>query len=112
LFAIIIISAFYFYVIINLIIGFDKVPVFTSKKKEETNTFSIIIPFRNEAKNIPCLANSLAQLNYSKNQYEVIFVDDDSTDNSVNMLQDYFSKNSNWRLIKNNRTSKSPKKDA
>ncbi|MDI9309018.1 MAG: glycosyltransferase [Limnohabitans sp.] len=43
-------------------------------------TFTIIIPFRNETENLPKLLASIEKLEYPTNLFEVILVDDDSTD--------------------------------
>lgn len=45
--------------------------------------FSIIIPARNEEKNITACLQSIAQLNYPKELFEVIVMDDFSTDATV-----------------------------
>lgn len=85
---------------------------FHLKNESNNQQFSIVIPFRNEAENLPCLIKNLALLNYPKNQYEILFIDDDSTDKSVLILEAYLKKNTNWKLLKNQRKSNSPKKDA
>jgi glycosyltransferase involved in cell wall biosynthesis len=69
--------------------------------------FTIIVPFRNEAANLPLLLDSISKLNYPKERFEVILVDDES--------EEVFSPQCslfNIRIIKNNRVSNSPKKDA
>lgn len=48
---------------------------------------SIIIPFRNEVKTLNDLCESINALNYPRSLFEVIFVDDGSTDNSLSLLQ-------------------------
>lgn len=75
--------------------------------------FSIIIPFRNEAANLPTLLQSLGILNYPSNLFEVIFVDDASEDASAEIIMEAF-KNSciSYRILSNERFSASPKKDA
>ncbi len=50
---------------------------------------SIIIPFRNESENIISNIRSIVEQNFPKENYEVIYVDDDSTDNSFQILNDY-----------------------
>ncbi|WP_168026821.1 glycosyltransferase [Ignavibacterium album] len=47
---------------------------------------SIIIPFKNEQENIPDLLNALKRLDYPSDKYEVIFVDDNSSDDSTKFL--------------------------
>ncbi len=108
----IIISILYFILIISLIIGFDKIPVFLTSETAIKRKFTIIIPFRNEAENISALSKSLVQIIYPKDCFEIIFVNDGSTDNSVPLLTEFIIKNNNWKLIDNQRKSNSPKKDA
>ena len=43
-------------------------------------TFSIVVPFRNEAENLPLLLESLEKLKYPTELFEVILVDDESQD--------------------------------
>jgi cellulose synthase/poly-beta-1,6-N-acetylglucosamine synthase-like glycosyltransferase len=40
--------------------------------------FTIIVPFRNEAANLPLLLDSISKLHYPKERFEVILVDDES----------------------------------
>lgn len=47
---------------------------------------SIIVPFRNEANNIINSYQSLVNQNYPADKYEIIFVNDSSTDDSLNKL--------------------------
>lgn len=106
---------FYSYIIciIICVIGFDKVQEFKRTITSEKTTFSVIIPFRNEAKNLPKLLESISHLVYSKGLVEFIFVDDDSNDDSVDIIEIFFAKNhNNIQVIKNKRISNSPKKDA
>jgi cellulose synthase/poly-beta-1,6-N-acetylglucosamine synthase-like glycosyltransferase len=65
--------------------------------------FTIIVPFRNEAANLPLLLDSISKLHYPKERFEVILVDDES--------EEVFSPHSlfNIRIIKNNRVSNSLK---
>jgi cellulose synthase/poly-beta-1,6-N-acetylglucosamine synthase-like glycosyltransferase len=50
---------------------------------------SIIIPFRNESENIISNFKSIIGQNLPKENYEVIYVDDNSSDNSFQILRDY-----------------------
>ncbi len=69
--------------------------------------FTIIVPFRNEAENLPILLDSFSKLNYPDDLFEVILVDDAS---------DFRLQIADCRLqisvINNIRVSSSPKKDA
>ena len=60
----------------QLILGFGKVKTFEKTNASPKTTFSIIVPFRNEAKNLPHLLASIANLNYPRELFELIMVDD------------------------------------
>lgn len=60
---------------------------------------SIIIPFRNEEKNLENLFNSILQINYPSSRYEIIFVDDESQDASVRMVNEFAAAKNNIRLL-------------
>lgn len=115
-----VIGVLYVLVLAYLFIGNIKIKEFFSEEDViEKIKFSIIIPFRNEAKNLSELLNSLQKINYPTDCFEVIFVDDESEDASVevilNATSDPLRVQSNgiqFQIIKNVRKSNSPKKDA
>ena len=102
-----IIALVYFCNILWLILGFSKVKNFEVSDIFSKTKFTIIIPFRNEAENLPILLQSISMLDYPIDMFEVILVDDDS-DFKFQILDFRFQIN----LINNFRTSNSPKKDA
>ncbi|PIA78536.1 glycosyltransferase [Gaetbulibacter sp. 4G1] len=109
----IIITVLYLLLIGSFIFGFDKVSVFKLKDIDVKTKFSVIIPFRNEAKNLSDLLASIATLEYPNHLYEIIFVDDDSNDDSNDLIKEFINNSSNnIKIISNERTSNSPKKDA
>ena len=76
---------------------------YESKIKHTTNTtskLSIIIAAKNEEKNINSLIDSIQQLNYPNENFEVIIVDDNSTDKTVELIQSRISDKNNFKLIK------------
>ncbi|RTY86478.1 glycosyltransferase [Flavobacterium sp. GT3R68] len=104
----------YILFIIGLIYGFPKVKTFKKSEVHPKTTFSIIIPFRNEEHYLPQLLQSFSHLDYPKNLFEFIFIDDDSEDQSAKVI-------TKWRMehglfhttvLENVRISNSPKKDA
>lgn len=97
----------YVYFILRLAFGIVKIPYFTTQYQNPQTTFSIVIPFRNEAKVLPELLQSLSELNYSRELFEIILVDDDS-DDGFRIETDF----NNISVLKNIRKSNSPKKDA
>ena len=64
----------YFLSIGILIYGFDKIKVFEAKNSVPKTKFSIIVPFRNEEQNLPVLLESLSNLNYPTDFFEVIWL--------------------------------------
>jgi len=61
---------------------------------------SIVIPVMNEEKNIPFLYNKLKKsLENSKKSYEIIFVDDGSTDGTFSELKRLHSKDNSIRIF-------------
>lgn len=100
--------------ILQLIFGFDKVKTFVRTDEKPKTTFSIIVPFRNEEKNLPKLLKSISNLNYPKELFEIIMVDDFSTDASERVYIKWRMENGliETTLLENLRLSNSPKKDA
>jgi len=108
------ITTIYFALIALFIIGYNKVETTYIKNTIPKNTFSIVIPFRNEAHNLPNLLYSLSTINYPKNLFEIILVNDYSTDNFKSIITNFKTKHTsiNLKLINNHIKSNSPKKDA
>lgn len=103
----------YLILVISFIIGFNKVKEETDFNSPPRNTFSIIVPFRNEAHNLEAILQTLIALNYPNDLFEVIFVDDDSSDSSKSLITNSLKDSMlDYSIIKNIRTSNSPKKDA
>lgn len=61
---------------------------------------SIVIAAKNEANNIPNLIKSLVSQNYSKDKFEVIIVDDNSTDNTAEVARKLTNVLSNFKVVK------------
>jgi cellulose synthase/poly-beta-1,6-N-acetylglucosamine synthase-like glycosyltransferase len=79
----------------------------TLESSSPKTTFSLVIPFRNEADNLPFLLESIEKLKYPKELFEVILVDDESED-----MYDLRTTIYDFKIIPNQRKSNSPKKDA
>ncbi len=82
--------------------NFDKIP--PAKK------FSILIPFRNEEKNLKKLVDSLNHLNYPSSLFEVIFINDRSTDQGEKIIHQNI--HVPYQLISIRKKNTSPKKEA
>lgn len=104
----------YSVLILSFIIGFGKLKEPQGLNKENSTGFSVIIPLRNEEENLPRLLESLSMLNYPKQLFEIILVDDHSEDDSVKICEKFRSDfpDLSVKILKNMRQSKSPKKDA
>lgn len=103
----------YMGLIISFFFGMRRIPTFQLSSAEKFTKFSIIIPIRNEANVLPTLLNSLNKLIYKPSHFEILFVDDDSTDESSNLIEKYAETSDlPIRLLVNIRSSASSKKDA
>ena len=76
---------FYTFFLISIYSGLRKLEK-SDEDKIIPEFVSIIIPFRNERENLPANLKSLESQDYPNNNYEVIYVNDSSTDDSVEIL--------------------------
>ncbi len=75
----------YVYFLLNILWGLNRLS--ENKSHSITPEFvSVIIPFRNESENILNSLNSLSSQEYPKDKFEVIYVNDSSTDDSLEKL--------------------------
>lgn len=111
---ILIISIVYALLIGLFIIGSWRLPRYTPSNSDPKESFTLIIPFRNEQKNLPDLFKAITLLEYPNAQFEILLVDDDSQDLSVSMVTDFINLHPHLPLVllQNKRVSGSPKKDA
>lgn len=109
-----IVLGIYVLFILQLIFGFDKIKSFVRTDEKPITKFSIIVPFRNEEKNLLKLLKSISKLNYPKDLFEIILVDDFSSDGSEKVFNTWRFQNGliQTTLLENLRLSNSPKKDA
>lgn len=115
------ITLIYVILIGGLNLGFDRVKPFELTDLKPKTRFTVIIPFRNEEKNLPELLQSVSTLNYPKAYFQIIFVDDESADHSQALIHNYFNEQLQTvyngaqfdiKILPNVRTTASPKKDA
>lgn len=86
-----------------------------SKKalSEHELKISVIIAFRNEAKKIIACLESLKNQNYSTHNFEIILCNDHSTDNSIQLVNEFIISNPQLRvLLIENKQAELGKKDA
>jgi len=60
--------------------------------KKQDKTVSILIPFKNEAHNLKSLLNNLINQSYPKENLEIIFIDDNSTDAGNEIIKKFTQK--------------------
>src|SRR6478609_4850825 len=94
------VAALYCLLILLYSYYFNKLVLFQQENKIKTITgFSIIIPARNEALNIKKSLISILENNYPKELFEVIVVDDFSTDNTGAIVTELQQEFDNVKLI-------------
>ena len=91
----------YFLFVLLLIVGWDRMLLsLPSNKSIHTHSITIIVPFRNEEKQLPYLIASLIKLSYPTEKFEVILVDDHSLDHSGKVVNKLIEGLKNFKLIK------------
>ena len=97
--ALLIIVALFFSLYAVLIIYFRQAWIAVPNYKSQTtnhkpeNRISVIIPARNEEQNINACLNSLASQSYPKDLFEILVVDDFSTDKTAELVSNYAAQN-------------------
>jgi len=72
----------------------------TPKKKKSTkHSYSIVIPCRNEEHALPTLLHSLENIDYPEELFEVILIDDESSDNTAQIIQKFCENRSNYEAV-------------
>lgn len=98
----------------EFILAYERVEDVTPSKLKSDIGFTLIIPFRNEAVNLPQLLACLAALDYPLEYLEILLVNDASEDNSVEIIDRFIINHPSvpLALIENQLKTGSPKKDA
>lgn len=93
---------FYSLVLAWLAIGFLRTKFFVSKRQHAQTPLTIIICARNEEKHIALCLHSVLNQHYDKKNYQLILINDASTDNTVQQAESVL-KNSdlNYKIISN-----------
>ena len=103
----------YILVILSLYYGFKQLKTFKFQNIKPKVRFSVLVPFKDEAEHLPFLLQSFSRLNYPKDLFEVVLINDNSEDTSVSIVKQFIkSTPCNIRLINSTQNSLSPKKDA
>ena len=92
-----IIALAYFTILHFVFWGLKKLPI-----KEETTfpAVSIVIAAHNEAQRIVPTLKSLEALEYPRDKYEVILVDDASSDETAGIIERYSRRHAHWKLLR------------
>ena len=93
-----IVFGLYFLLMILLLVGWQKKPS-SHERKLALATITVVVPFRNEANTIIQLIDDLAKLDYPGEYFEVILVNDHSTDSSAEIVTRSISNRSNFRML-------------
>ncbi len=90
-------SGFYLIIILLVLIGLSRLRLKTCSR---CPSISVVIAARNEEKRVEPTLQSLEKLNYPQESYEIILVDDASTDRTPEIIQSYVERHNNWKLIR------------
>ena len=88
----------YFVIISIYTYGWFRLKTYNPVNKNYSTVVSIIIPARNEEDNITNLINDLINQDYPSELYEIIIVNDNSTDKTVEKVNDFISRNPDCKV--------------
>lgn len=98
-------------IILLFSIGWSKIKDFKEGQHVPPNIFiSLVVAAKNEEKNIPQLLGSLNAQTLDKNKFEIILVNDNSNDKTLELAESYKTELSNLKVI--NQVDKKGKKQA
>ena len=95
----------YYKTIYAFIKGVKSIPAFKPGHKG-IQPISCIVPFRNEYENIAALVSSFRNQSIDDKYFEVIFVDDHSTDHSFDLLEGLTKGIPNYKVVRSKGTGK------
>ena len=79
-------------------IGWRSIKPFKNISSNQTNKFSILIPARNEEGVIKLCIQSIINQNYDANYYEIIVINDYSTDATQLVVEGFIAANPNYNI--------------
>lgn len=91
--------AMYLFIMLTYRHWFLQLKVYQPQQPQPIANFSIIVPARNEAANIGNCVLSILQQNYPSHLFEIIVIDDHSTDDTAAIVQALQATNTNIHLI-------------
>ncbi|UII24568.1 glycosyltransferase [Fulvivirga maritima] len=80
---------FYSLLLLILLVAWNSIKINHQNVDQPLIGFSVIVPFRNEENRLEGLLNSIKNLNYDNDSYEIIFINDHSTDSSVSIIENF-----------------------
>jgi cellulose synthase/poly-beta-1,6-N-acetylglucosamine synthase-like glycosyltransferase len=92
----------YFFIIISFIYGFRKIKAFNKRKtdsKQYKHKLSVIATFKNEEEHLKTLIENLENQSLNSSLYELILVNDHSSDSSFEIAQMCISDKTQFKLI-------------
>ena len=104
-----IITVAYLAVIVAFYVGLRRVMSKQTFPIAEKMKLSVVVAFRNEEKNLPVLLDALLKQTISNDLYELILVNDHSTDGSLAVAQTYKDQFQNLMIITSFRKAKGKK---
>ncbi len=93
------IGLIYFFMILYYANGWSRMKAFKAFDPVHATSTSIIIPVRNEQENIVILLNDLLNQHYPDERYEIIVVNDHSTDKTNDIVFEHFNNKQQIKLI-------------
>jgi len=112
IFASLFITSLYVFLMLLLKSGQAKLKPFVLESSKNTTQFSVIVPFRDEAENLETLLKSFSQLDYLTEKFEIILVNDFSSDNYLSVINKFKDLLPNLMLLDAIVSDISPKKAA
>jgi len=96
-----IILSIYFIFTIIVIVGASK--TFPKLEDDKIPSVTIIVAARNEEKNILSCIKSLEKLEFPENKLEIVIVDDNSTDKTAEIVNEFIINKPKFKIITSNR---------
>lgn len=107
LFVLMLVCALYVFIMALLISGWISLPKFLPSNRSFNTTVSVIIPARNEERNIEACLHSIASQDLPPRSFEVIVVDDHSEDTTAQLVRRFMeSTGVSVRLLKSDGAGK------
>lgn len=88
----------YFLVILVFTIGWYRMKVFTASMRNFSTKVSIVVVFRNEEQHIGNLLNSLMEQTYPEDLWEIVLVNDHSTDHGPEIVNQFISEKKSIKI--------------